>query len=152
MSVCNVQIGVQAGLFHGGKSLCESQKTAERVVSKDGNIEWEEDLTFDLKVCDIPRMARLCFVVYEILKSSKGVRARRLKDSKQVSRPTFKKIIIFVFCGYQVGVPGLPSNRFPKNLEMKRSTFISTSCFETDDYLCVRKFQIHFLLYWWQKH
>lgn len=91
MSVCNVQIGVQAGLFHGGKSLCESQKTAERVVSKDGNIEWEEDLTFDLKVCDIPRMARLCFVVYEILKSSKGVRARRLKDSKQVSRPTFKK-------------------------------------------------------------
>lgn len=78
------QVGVLAGVFHGGKSLCESQKTVEKLVSKDGNVEWEEDLSFDLKVCDIPRMARLCFVVYEILKSCKGVRARRLKDSKQV--------------------------------------------------------------------
>uniref|UniRef100_A0A1B6CVF3 phosphatidylinositol 3-kinase n=1 Tax=Clastoptera arizonana TaxID=38151 RepID=A0A1B6CVF3_9HEMI len=78
-----VEVGVQAGLFHGGKSLCESQKTIEKMVTKDGECEWEEDLTFDLKVCNIPRMARLCLVVYEILKSAKGVRARRLKDSKQ---------------------------------------------------------------------
>lgn len=73
-----------AGLFHGGKSLCESQKTSEKLVSKDGECEWEEDVTFELAVCNIPRMARLCLVVYEILKSAKGVRARRLKDSKQV--------------------------------------------------------------------
>ncbi|XP_046678812.1 phosphatidylinositol 4,5-bisphosphate 3-kinase catalytic subunit delta isoform [Homalodisca vitripennis] len=79
----SVQVGIQAGLFHGGKSLCESQKTAEKLVSKDGDTEWEEDLTFDIKVCDIPRMARLCFVLYEILKSSKGVRSKRLKDSRQ---------------------------------------------------------------------
>lgn len=78
-----VEVGVLAGLFHGGKSLCESQKTSEKLVSKDGECEWEEDVTFELAVCNIPRMTRLCLVVYEILKSAKGVRARRLKDSKQ---------------------------------------------------------------------
>lgn len=79
-----VEIGLQAGLFHGGKSLCESQKTKETIVSPDGSCEWEETLRFDIKVKDIPRMARLCFVLYEISKTSKGLKSRRLvKDSKQ---------------------------------------------------------------------
>ncbi|KAF7404673.1 hypothetical protein HZH66_003579 [Vespula vulgaris] len=79
-----VEIGLQAGLFHGGKSLCESQKTKETIVSSDGSCEWEETLRFDIKVKDIPRMARLCFVLYEISKTSKGLKSRRLvKDSKQ---------------------------------------------------------------------
>ncbi|XP_015181948.1 PREDICTED: phosphatidylinositol 4,5-bisphosphate 3-kinase catalytic subunit delta isoform [Polistes dominula] len=79
-----VEIGLQAGLFHGGKSLCESQKTKETIVSSDGSCEWEELLRFDIKVKDIPRMARLCFVLYEISKTSKGLKSRRLvKDSKQ---------------------------------------------------------------------
>ncbi|XP_066998274.1 phosphatidylinositol 4,5-bisphosphate 3-kinase catalytic subunit delta isoform [Anabrus simplex] len=78
-----VEVGVQAGLFHGGKSLTESQKTSEKQVSKEGECEWEEDLQFDLQVCNIPRMARLCLIVYEISKTAKGVKSRRLKDSKQ---------------------------------------------------------------------
>lgn len=78
------QIGLQAGLFHGGKSLCESKKTKETIVNADGSCEWEETLRFDIKVCDIPRMARLCFVLYEISKTAKGLKSRRLlKDSKQ---------------------------------------------------------------------
>ncbi|KYQ59052.1 Phosphatidylinositol-4,5-bisphosphate 3-kinase catalytic subunit beta isoform [Trachymyrmex zeteki] len=79
-----VEIGLQAGLFHGGKSLCESQKTKEIIVSSDGSCEWEETLKFDIKVRDIPRMARLCFVLYEISKTAKGLKSRRLiRDSKQ---------------------------------------------------------------------
>jgi len=70
-------------LFHGGKSLCETQKTTEKQVSKEGSCEWEEDLTFDLQVCNIPRMARLCLVVYEISKTAKGVKSRKVKDLKQ---------------------------------------------------------------------
>lgn len=78
------QIGLQAGLFHGGKSLCESQKTKEIIVSSDGSCEWEETLKFDIKVRDIPRMARLCFVLYEISKTAKGLKSRKLiRDSKQ---------------------------------------------------------------------
>ncbi|KAK9501564.1 hypothetical protein O3M35_012267 [Rhynocoris fuscipes] len=78
-----VEVCVQAGLYHGGKSLCEPQKTSERLVSKEGECIWDEDLQFDIQVSNIPRMARLCFVVYEICKSAKGLRSKKLKDSKQ---------------------------------------------------------------------
>lgn len=79
-----VEVGLQAGLFHGGKSLCESQKTKDIVVRADGSCEWEEMLSFDIKVRDIPRSTRLCCVLYEIGKTSKGIKSRKLvKDSKQ---------------------------------------------------------------------
>ncbi|XP_063236433.1 phosphatidylinositol 4,5-bisphosphate 3-kinase catalytic subunit delta isoform isoform X2 [Bacillus rossius redtenbacheri] len=78
-----VEVGVQAGLFHGGKALSEPQKTSEKPVSKEGCCEWDEDLEFDLQVRDIPRMARLCLVVYETSKTAKGIKSKKLKDSKQ---------------------------------------------------------------------
>lgn len=76
-----VEIGVQAGLFHGGKSLCEKQKTFEKIVRDSGTADWSQVLKFDIKVQNIPRMARLCVVVYETAKNSKQMRARKLKDS-----------------------------------------------------------------------
>ncbi|XP_015119435.1 phosphatidylinositol 4,5-bisphosphate 3-kinase catalytic subunit delta isoform [Diachasma alloeum] len=79
-----VEVGLQAGLFQGGKSLCESQKTKEIVVNSDGSCNWEETLSFDIKVRDIPRNARLCFVLYELSKTAKGLKSRRVKqDAKQ---------------------------------------------------------------------
>lgn len=86
-----VEIGVQAGLFHGGKPLCEKQKTTEITLkvnssapgSATGSAEWFHKLTFDIKVYNIPRMARFCLVVYETAKNAKHVRARRLKDSQK---------------------------------------------------------------------
>lgn len=77
-------MGIQAGIFHGGKSMCECQKTTERVVSKDGDATWKEVITFPLEVYNIPRMARLCFVVYEISKTAKGLKSRRMKNSNKV--------------------------------------------------------------------
>ncbi|XP_014289821.1 phosphatidylinositol 4,5-bisphosphate 3-kinase catalytic subunit delta isoform [Halyomorpha halys] len=82
-STRTVEVAIQAGLFHGGKALCEPQKTLEKQVTKEGGVCWEEDLQFDIKVCNIPRMARLCFVVYEISKSARGLRSRKIRDSKQ---------------------------------------------------------------------
>ena len=75
---------MQAGLFHGGKSLTEPKKTSDRQMTKDCECFWEEKLEFDLTVQNIPRMARLCLVVYEISKTAKGVKSRKIKDSKQV--------------------------------------------------------------------
>lgn len=78
-----MEVGIQVGLFHGGKSLCEKQKTTEKIINT-GSVEteWNETLTFDISVTNIPRMARLCCVVYETCKNVKtgGLRARRLKD------------------------------------------------------------------------
>lgn len=77
-----VEVGIQVGLFHGGKSLCEKQNTTQKIVNSVGNAEWNQTIEFDIKVYNIPRMARLCLVVYETVKNSKsGMRARRLKDS-----------------------------------------------------------------------
>lgn len=82
-----VEIGIQAGIFHGGKSLCEKQNTeAKKAIGNENNkasAEWNETLKFDIKVCNIPRMARLCLVVYEVARSAKHVRARRLKDTQK---------------------------------------------------------------------
>lgn len=78
-----VEIGVQFGLFHGGKTLCEKQKTFEKIVKDSGTENWHQILKFDIKVQNIPRMARLCLVVYETAKNAKHIRARRLKDSQK---------------------------------------------------------------------
>lgn len=47
-------MGVQAGIFHGGKSLCESQKTTlkqvQRVNDKDCNCTFDEKLKFEIEV------------------------------------------------------------------------------------------------------
>lgn len=80
-----VEVKIDAGLFHGGKPLCESVGTIEQVVDKWGGCTWEEELEFNISVADIPRMTRLCFVVYEVCKTSKGMKTKRLKDSKQVN-------------------------------------------------------------------
>lgn len=69
----------QAGIFHGGKALCEAQKTRVAPVSKEGVAQWDEELTFPIRVHNMPRMARLCFVIYEL---SKAKGKRRGKDSK----------------------------------------------------------------------
>ncbi|XP_050432835.1 phosphatidylinositol 4,5-bisphosphate 3-kinase catalytic subunit delta isoform [Adelges cooleyi] len=77
-----VEVGIEAALFHGGKALCECVRTSEKVVNN-GDCTWDEELVFDMTVADIPRMARLCLVVYEVSKTSKGLRTRRIKESKQ---------------------------------------------------------------------
>lgn len=75
-------MAVTAGLFHGGKQLCSIQKTSERqVAAVSGRCEWEEDLKFPINVCDIPRNARLCLVVYEVSKVAKGTKTRKIKVS-----------------------------------------------------------------------
>lgn len=77
----NVEVGIQLGLFHGGKSLCKPMKT--RLVSlHKGRAVWNDKIDFDISVKNVPRMARLCLVIYENVRTAKGigVRARRTKD------------------------------------------------------------------------
>lgn len=77
------EIGIQAGLFHGGKSLCEKQCTTECKVVGNDPAEWNDQLTFDIKVSNIPRMTRLCLVIYEVTKNIKHGRTRRLKGTQK---------------------------------------------------------------------
>lgn len=75
------QIGIQAGLFHGGKILCQPQKISEKLISEKPECGIDERLVFDIQVCNIPRCAKLCFVVYEVTKNSKGGKVRKIKES-----------------------------------------------------------------------
>ncbi|XP_047021008.1 phosphatidylinositol 4,5-bisphosphate 3-kinase catalytic subunit delta isoform [Helicoverpa armigera] len=83
----------QAGIFHGGKPLCETQKTRAAIMT-DGVAVWDQELTFPIKVYNLPRMARVCFGVYEITKSKSK---RRGKDSNKegVNRLTWSNTMIF---------------------------------------------------------
>uniref|UniRef100_A0A182QT80 phosphatidylinositol 3-kinase n=1 Tax=Anopheles farauti TaxID=69004 RepID=A0A182QT80_9DIPT len=79
------ELGVQMGLFHGGKSLCKTVRTRTVVVSGEPGVAiWNETIQFDISVSNVPRMARLCLVVYENVRTAKGtgIKTRRTKDGQ----------------------------------------------------------------------
>ncbi|XP_035240996.1 phosphatidylinositol 4,5-bisphosphate 3-kinase catalytic subunit beta isoform [Anguilla anguilla] len=59
------KVHVRAGLFHGTELLCKPAVSSE----SSGRSEhvWNRTLDFDIAVSDLPRMARLCFVVYAVM-------------------------------------------------------------------------------------
>uniref|UniRef100_A0A6P7GNJ1 Phosphatidylinositol 4,5-bisphosphate 3-kinase catalytic subunit delta isoform-like n=1 Tax=Diabrotica virgifera virgifera TaxID=50390 RepID=A0A6P7GNJ1_DIAVI len=77
------EIGIQAGLFHGGKSLCQPKKTFDCSIDDKYECSINTELVFDIDVCNIPRNAKLCFVVYEVNKYAKGTKSRKSKDSNK---------------------------------------------------------------------
>nr|XP_022907614.1 phosphatidylinositol 4,5-bisphosphate 3-kinase catalytic subunit delta isoform [Onthophagus taurus]XP_022907621.1 phosphatidylinositol 4,5-bisphosphate 3-kinase catalytic subunit delta isoform [Onthophagus taurus] len=82
----NIEIGVQARIFHGGKSLCEAQKIPEHVIEDHCEFEINKTLDFKIEVCNIPKNAKLCFVVYETTKKS-GTKSRRLPNKDSYINP-----------------------------------------------------------------
>ncbi|XP_018318828.1 phosphatidylinositol 4,5-bisphosphate 3-kinase catalytic subunit delta isoform [Agrilus planipennis] len=79
----NVEIGIQVGLFHGGKSLCEPIRTPENTVNERCECVFDHTLTFNIQVCNIPKNGKLCFVVYEASKSAKGGKTKKIKESSK---------------------------------------------------------------------
>ncbi|XP_075746816.1 phosphatidylinositol 4,5-bisphosphate 3-kinase catalytic subunit beta isoform-like [Rhipicephalus microplus] len=75
-SAVNVEPGaklaVDAGLYHGTELLCETRRTNECAVNDDGQCSWDQELEFTLPVQDVPNAARLCLVMYEVTKGTKG--------------------------------------------------------------------------------
>nr|ALY05366.1 phosphatidylinositol 3-kinase [Palaemon carinicauda] len=70
-----VEVVVEAGLYHGNNALCET-KTTQEVSVKEGSATVDELLTFAIGVCNIPRNTRLCIAIYEVSRSSKVPKAR----------------------------------------------------------------------------
>uniref|UniRef100_A0A8C8VG57 Phosphatidylinositol 4,5-bisphosphate 3-kinase catalytic subunit beta isoform n=1 Tax=Pelusios castaneus TaxID=367368 RepID=A0A8C8VG57_9SAUR len=63
------KVHVRAGLFHGTELLCKPIVSAE--ISGRSEHVWNETLEFEINVCDLPRMARLCFAVYAVMDKMK---------------------------------------------------------------------------------
>uniref|UniRef100_A0A8C4R270 Phosphatidylinositol 4,5-bisphosphate 3-kinase catalytic subunit alpha isoform n=1 Tax=Eptatretus burgeri TaxID=7764 RepID=A0A8C4R270_EPTBU len=62
------KIYVRTGIFHGGEPLCDNVNT-QRVPCS--NPKWNEWLTYDIYVADLPRAARLCLSICSV-KGRKG--------------------------------------------------------------------------------
>ena len=73
---------VQAGLFHGNETLCKTVSSSE--VSVCSEPVWKQRLEFDINVCDLPRMARLCFALYAVIEKAKKARSTKKKSKKAV--------------------------------------------------------------------
>ncbi|KAG2462303.1 PK3CB kinase, partial [Polypterus senegalus] len=67
-----VSVQVRAGLFHGTELLCKPLVSNE-TSGKSDHI-WDKTLEFDINVCDLPRMTRLCFAVYAVMDKVKKQR------------------------------------------------------------------------------
>ena len=58
-----VQVYVKAGIYHGRESLCRVVTTSKGAASE-AETEWNEILEFDIPIGDIPRGAKLCFIIF----------------------------------------------------------------------------------------
>ncbi|KAM5270442.1 phosphatidylinositol 4,5-bisphosphate 3-kinase catalytic subunit delta isoform 1-T4 [Hipposideros larvatus] len=75
-----MKLVVQAGLFHGNETLCKTVSSSE--VSVCSEPVWKQHLEFDINVCDLPRMARLCFALYAVIEKAKKARSTKKKSKK----------------------------------------------------------------------
>lgn len=69
------KIQVRAGLFHGTELLCKTAVSNES-SSRSEHV-WNKTLEFDIPVCDLPRMARLCFAIYAVMDKVKKQRSTK---------------------------------------------------------------------------
>lgn len=88
------QVHVRAGLFHGTELLCKTIVSTE--ISGRSDHIWNEVLEFEINVCDLPRMARLCFAVYAVMDKMKTKKSTKsMNPSKyQTIRKAGKVVII----------------------------------------------------------
>lgn len=64
--------------------LCKTVSSSEVNVCSEPV--WKQRLEFDINVCDLPRMARLCFALYAVVEKAKKARSTKKKSKKAVGR------------------------------------------------------------------
>ncbi|XP_069752769.1 phosphatidylinositol 4,5-bisphosphate 3-kinase catalytic subunit beta isoform isoform X3 [Narcine bancroftii] len=74
-----LRVQIRAGIFHGTELLCEPVVSSE--VSGKNDLVWNEPLEFEINICDLPRMSRLCFAVYGVMD-----KVKKQKSTKNVSK------------------------------------------------------------------
>ncbi|XP_062843396.1 phosphatidylinositol 4,5-bisphosphate 3-kinase catalytic subunit beta isoform [Trichomycterus rosablanca] len=81
------KVQVRAGLFHGTELLCKPAVSTE----SSGRSEhiWNQTLEFDIIVCDLPRMARLCFTIYAVMDKVK--KQKSTKNAQMNKCQTIRK-------------------------------------------------------------
>uniref|UniRef100_A0A669EI13 phosphatidylinositol-4,5-bisphosphate 3-kinase n=1 Tax=Oreochromis niloticus TaxID=8128 RepID=A0A669EI13_ORENI len=75
-------VQVRAGLFHGTELLCKPAVSNESSGRSEHT--WKDNtLEFEISVCDLPRMTRLCFAIYAVMD--------KVKKQKSTKNPHINK-------------------------------------------------------------
>ncbi|EDV91090.1 phosphatidylinositol 4,5-bisphosphate 3-kinase catalytic subunit delta isoform [Drosophila grimshawi] len=81
------KVGVHVGLYHGDRKLCAQRSLDASSSGNSLDFTFEDnDLAFDIQMHNLPRMTRLCIVVFEVTKMS------RSKKSSNSNSSTFKDV------------------------------------------------------------
>ncbi|XP_037684506.1 phosphatidylinositol 4,5-bisphosphate 3-kinase catalytic subunit delta isoform isoform X2 [Choloepus didactylus] len=88
-----MKLVVQAGLFHGNEMLCKTVSSSE--VSVCSEPVWNQRLEFDISVCDLPRMVRLCFALYAVIEKAKKARSTKKKSKKADCPIAWANLMLF---------------------------------------------------------
>ncbi|OWK57627.1 Phosphatidylinositol 4,5-bisphosphate 3-kinase catalytic subunit beta isoform [Lonchura striata] len=93
----NAKVHVRAGLFHGTELLCKTTVSTE--ISGRSDHVWNEVLEFEINVCDLPRMARLCFAVYAVMDKMKTKKSTKaMNPSKYQTIRKAGKVKVISYC------------------------------------------------------
>ena len=77
---------VKCGVYYGAESICDSQTTRPQGEYQ-GICDWNENMEFSIRVCDLPRSAKLCFVLYssrDALNAPKGKKKKKAQKEVRV--------------------------------------------------------------------
>ncbi|OXB78198.1 UNVERIFIED_CONTAM: hypothetical protein H355_007340, partial [Colinus virginianus] len=88
-----MKLVVQAGLFHGNEMLCKTVSSSEVNVCSEPV--WKQRLDFDINICDLPRMARLCFALYAVVEKAKKARSTKKKSKKADCPIAWVNVMLF---------------------------------------------------------
>uniref|UniRef100_A0A7N4NJD1 phosphatidylinositol-4,5-bisphosphate 3-kinase n=1 Tax=Sarcophilus harrisii TaxID=9305 RepID=A0A7N4NJD1_SARHA len=88
-----MKLVVLAGLFHGNEMLCKTVSSSEVTVCSEPV--WKQRLEFDINVCDLPRMARLCFALYAVIEKAKKARSTKKKSKKADCPIAWANLMLF---------------------------------------------------------
>ncbi|XP_017084923.1 phosphatidylinositol 4,5-bisphosphate 3-kinase catalytic subunit delta isoform [Drosophila eugracilis] len=83
------KVGVHVGLFHGEQKLC-SHKMADTPSNFDTFSFNDLVISFDIQMRNLPRMTRLCIVIFEVTNMSRSKKSSNNKDST-LKDPSYNK-------------------------------------------------------------
>lgn len=76
-----LKVGVHVGLFHGEQKLC-AQRSADAPNSGSDTFLFNDlVMSFDIQMRNLPRMTRLCIVIFEVTKMSRSKKSSNNKDN-----------------------------------------------------------------------
>ncbi|KAH8381475.1 hypothetical protein KR093_005397 [Drosophila rubida] len=85
------KVGVRVGLYHGELKLCKHCSIDASSSGNSPDFHFEHVLEFDMQMSMLPRMTRLCIVIYEVTKMSRSKKSSNnsstLKDISYNNNP-----------------------------------------------------------------